>query len=83
MFRAIAALLTTAVAISGCAFPPAPTDGTVSSSAEVAAPLALAARLDAAIDQAMTDASIPGAIVGIWSPTGEQPPFTFIGSLKK
>jgi len=30
-----------------------------------------AARIDAAINQAMTDLSIPGAIVGIWGPDGE------------
>jgi D-alanyl-D-alanine carboxypeptidase len=31
----------------------------------------VAARLDAEIGQAMKDASIPGAIVGIWSPAGD------------
>jgi D-alanyl-D-alanine carboxypeptidase len=31
---------------------------------------ATAQRLDAAIDQAMTGASVPGAIVGIWGPQG-------------
>jgi len=30
-----------------------------------------ATKLDAAIEAAMTDASIPGAIVGIWAPDGE------------
>ena len=47
--------------------------GSVTSSAEAGAPLAAptATRLDAAIGQAMTDASIPGAIVGIWGPAGD------------
>jgi D-alanyl-D-alanine carboxypeptidase len=47
--------------------------GSLTSSAEASAPLAAptATRLDAAIGQAMTDASIPGAIVGIWGPTGD------------
>jgi D-alanyl-D-alanine carboxypeptidase len=49
----ITTLLTTAVVITACASPPAPS---------------AAARLDAAIGQAMADASIPGAIVGVWSP---------------
>lgn len=54
LIRAISTLVTTAVAMTACASPPAP-------SAE-------SARLDAAIRQAMADASIPGAIVGVWSP---------------
>lgn len=32
---------------------------------------ATATRLDAAIESAMTQASIPGALVGIWGPGGE------------
>jgi D-alanyl-D-alanine carboxypeptidase len=49
---------------------PSTSGGSLTSSAEASAPLAAptATRLDAAIGQAMTDASIPGAIVGIWGP---------------
>jgi D-alanyl-D-alanine carboxypeptidase len=71
MVRVIAALLTTAAATSACSSPPAPNDGTPASSAEVVPPHLVAARLDAEIRQAMMDASIPGAIVGIWSPAGD------------
>src|SRR6478609_8848886 len=43
------------------------------SSAEASTPLAGAAasQLDTAVGQAMTEASIPGAIVGIWGPAGD------------
>jgi len=70
VFRAIAALLVTAAVGTACASPPVLTDETVTSSADVLAP-AIASRLDAAIGQVMTDASIPGAIVGIWGPKGD------------
>ena len=46
------------------------TDDSASSSAQTSAPLATADRLDTAIRHVMTDKSIPGAIVGIWSPDG-------------
>ena len=58
-------------ALSACGSNVPPTGGSVTSSARAGAPLATAARLDAAIGQAMEEASIPGAIVGIWGPAGD------------
>jgi D-alanyl-D-alanine carboxypeptidase len=72
---AAAATAVVLVATSGCgdesAPPPSSTTGPPSSS-EAAKPMtdALAQRLDAAVDQAMTAASVPGAIIGIWGPDG-------------
>jgi len=59
------------VAVSACASTVPPTGGSLTSSPEASVPRAAAARLDAAISQAMTDASIPGAIVGIFGPAGD------------
>jgi D-alanyl-D-alanine carboxypeptidase len=72
---AAAATAVVLVATSGCgdesAPPPSSTTGPPSSS-EAAKPMtdALAQRLDAAVNQAMTAASVPGAIIGIWGPDG-------------
>jgi D-alanyl-D-alanine carboxypeptidase len=51
--------------------PPSSTAGPPSSS-EAAKPIneALATRLDTAVNQAMTAAAVPGAIIGIWGPDG-------------
>ena len=67
----VAVLATAMVALSACASTSPPTGGSVTSSAEAGAQLATADRLDTAIGEAMTDASIPGAIVGIWGPAGD------------
>jgi D-alanyl-D-alanine carboxypeptidase len=70
---AVAAALV--LTVSGCAGEPA--TQTSSSAAASSAPAtakpfddALAQRLDAAINGAMTTAKVPGAIVGIWGPDG-------------
>ncbi len=69
---AVAAVL--ALTASGCGKPTAPQSSSkpASSTAPVT-PMndALAHRLDAAVDQAMTAARVPGAIVGIWGPDGD------------
>jgi D-alanyl-D-alanine carboxypeptidase len=59
------------VALCACTSTSPSTEGSVSSSARSGAPLAAAARLDAAIVQTMTAMSIPGVIVGIWGPAGD------------
>src|SRR5690242_13714947 len=59
------------VVMGACASTGPQTDGPQTSSAESGAALATADRLDAAISQTMADASIPGAIVGIWGPAGD------------
>ena len=46
------------------------TPGTTSAEAAQDIDGGIAQRLDAAIDQAMTAASIPGAIIGLWGPDG-------------
>jgi D-alanyl-D-alanine carboxypeptidase len=73
----VIALAVTAVllAASGCAdesTSPQSSATNPPASSEAAKPLndALAQRLDAAINQAMTAAGVPGAIVGIWGPDG-------------
>jgi D-alanyl-D-alanine carboxypeptidase len=68
----VAVLAPVMVAACSSTVPSTP-GGSLTSSAEASAPLAAptATRLDAAIGQAMTDASIPGAIVGIWGPAGD------------
>jgi D-alanyl-D-alanine carboxypeptidase len=72
MSPVVVAVLATAMVVMGaCASTGPQTDGSQTSSAETRAPLAAADRLDAAISQTMTDASIPGAIVGIWEPAGD------------
>ena len=72
------ALAVTAVlllATSGCAGEPTspqPSATAPPASSEAEKPMndALAQRLDAAVNQAMTAAGVPGAIVGIWGPDG-------------
>ena len=70
---AVAAVLL--LTVSGCrgdsASPPPSATGPPAAS-EAAKPLndPLAQRLDAAVNQAMTAAGVPGAIVGIWGPDG-------------
>jgi D-alanyl-D-alanine carboxypeptidase len=68
----VAVLAPVMVAACSSTVPSTP-GGSLTSSAEASAPLAAptATRLDAAIGQAMTDASIPGAIVAIWGPAGD------------
>jgi D-alanyl-D-alanine carboxypeptidase len=73
----VIALAVTAVllAASGCAdesTSPQSSATNPPASSEAAKPLndALAQRLDAAINQAMTAAGVPGAIIGIWGPDG-------------
>src|SRR5215213_180299 len=65
------------LAASGCADEPtspqpSATAPPASSTAQAAKPMndAAAQRLDAAINQAMTAAAVPGAIIGIWGPDG-------------
>jgi D-alanyl-D-alanine carboxypeptidase len=74
--RAIASAMTALMLVaSGCAAestsPQSSTTGAPATS-ETAKPMndALAQRLDAAVNQAMTTAGVPGAIVGIWGPDG-------------
>jgi D-alanyl-D-alanine carboxypeptidase len=60
---------------SGCggqSAPPPSSTPTAPSSSEAAKPMddALAHRLDAAVNQAMTAAGVPGSIIGIWGPDG-------------
>jgi D-alanyl-D-alanine carboxypeptidase len=65
----VAMMATLMVASSACSSTvPSTPVGSATSGVEAIAPLAT--QLDAAIGQAMTDASIPGAIVGIWGPAG-------------
>ena len=75
--RVIAVAVTALVAVSGCAGEPATelpsaTAPPTSSSAEPDKPVsdAVAQRLDVAVNQAMTAANVPGAIVGVWGPDG-------------
>jgi D-alanyl-D-alanine carboxypeptidase len=78
MSARIAALVVTAVlllAASGCAgepTPPQPSASAPPASSEAERPItdALAQRLDTAVNQAMTAAGVPGAIIGIWGPDG-------------
>jgi D-alanyl-D-alanine carboxypeptidase len=77
--RVLATALTAALllAASGCADEspqpqPSATGSPTTSSAETVTPMAhpIAQRLDGAINQAMTAAKVPGAIVGVWGPDG-------------
>jgi D-alanyl-D-alanine carboxypeptidase len=66
-------MATVIVALAACSSTvPSTSGGSTTSSADASSPLAGAAatQFDAAIGQAMTKASIPGAIVGIWGPAG-------------
>jgi D-alanyl-D-alanine carboxypeptidase len=78
MSSRILALVATAVllVVSGCATQStSPQSSTTNPPAapQAAKPMndALARRLDAAINQAMTAAGVPGAIVGVWGPDGD------------
>jgi len=69
----VAVTATAMVALAACSSTvPSTSGGSATSSARASTPLvgAVATQLDAAIGQAMTTASIPGAIVGIWGPAG-------------
>ena len=74
----MAALVLTAVLLlvaSGCAGEPTSQQPSASApppSSEAERPMtdALAQRLDTAVNQAMTAAGVPGAIIGIWGPDG-------------
>ena len=69
----VAVMAAVMVASAACSSTVPSTSGVSSaSSAEASTPLAGAAatQLDTAVGQAMTEASIPGAIVGIWGPAG-------------
>ena len=62
------------MALTGCSSTvPVTPEETVTSSTLAGAALdaPTATRLDDAIGRAMTEASIPGAIVGIWGPAGD------------
>ena len=70
----VAVLGTAMMALAGCSSTgPATPEESVTSSTEAGAVLdaTTATRLDDAIGRAMTAASIPGAIVGIWGPAGD------------
>ena len=69
----VAVTATAMVALAACSSTvPSTSGGSATSSAQASTPLvgAVATQLDAAIGQAMTKVSIPGAIVGIWGPAG-------------
>ena len=69
----VAVTATAMVALAACSSTvPSTSGGSATSSAQASTPLVggVATQLDAAIGQAMTTASIPGAIVGIWGPAG-------------
>jgi D-alanyl-D-alanine carboxypeptidase len=64
------------VVMSGCTGEPSspqPSTTAPPTSSEVERPLAdaLSQRLDTAVNQAMTAAGVPGAVVGIWGPDGD------------
>jgi D-alanyl-D-alanine carboxypeptidase len=66
---AVAMMAIVVVALAGCSSAvPSPPGRSATTSAEVSAPSVT--RLDDAINRVMKDASIPGAIVGIWGPAG-------------
>src|SRR5262249_33894561 len=70
----VAGLGTAMLALAGCSstIPATPEEAVTSGPATAGGiDLAAAARLDEAIGRAMTQASIPGAIVGIWRPAGD------------
>jgi D-alanyl-D-alanine carboxypeptidase len=74
---ALAVMTVLLLAISGCADEPtsqqpSATAPPTSSTAESAKPMndAVAQRLDAAVNQAMTAANVPGAIIGVWGADG-------------
>jgi D-alanyl-D-alanine carboxypeptidase len=72
---ALAVTVVVLVATSGCgdeSAPPPPSTTGPTSTSEAPKPMndALAQRLDTAVNQAMTAASVPGAIIGIWGPDG-------------
>ena len=70
----VATTATLMVALAACSSTvPSIPGGSATSSAEASAPLAgtAATQLDAAIGRVMTEASIPGAVVGIWGPAGD------------
>jgi D-alanyl-D-alanine carboxypeptidase len=77
MSARVTALALAAVAmltLSSCAETSTSTQSsTTSSSPQVSTPMndALARRLDAAVEGAMTASGVPGAIVGIWGPDGD------------
>jgi hypothetical protein len=70
----VATMATVMVASAACSCTvPSTQGGSAISNVETSAPLAgaVATQLDAAIGRVMTEASIPGAIVGIWGPSGD------------
>jgi len=72
---AVAAAAVLLLTMSGCGEKSAPQSSTTGPppTSETTKPIddALAKRLDAAVNQAMTAAGVPGAIVGIWGPDGD------------
>jgi D-alanyl-D-alanine carboxypeptidase len=72
---AVAAAAVLLLTMSGCGDKSAPQSSTTGPppTSETTKPIddALAKRLDAAVNQAMTAAGVPGAIVGIWGPDGD------------
>src|SRR6478735_8277399 len=74
--KIVLAVTAVLLATSGCADKSTPPQSSATSSAassETAKPMsdALAQRLDAAVNHAMTAAGVPGAIIGIWGPDGD------------
>ena len=70
----VATMATVMLASAACSSTvPSTPGGSATSNVETSAPLAgaVATQLDAAIGRVMTEASIPGAIVGIWGPSGD------------
>jgi len=72
---ALAATVVLLLTTSGCGDKPTTQSSTPGrpSTSEITKPIneALAQRLDAAVNQAMSAAGVPGAIVGIWGPDGD------------
>ena len=74
--KIVLAVTAVLLATSGCADKSTPPQSSATSSAassETAKQMndALAQRLDAAVNHAMTAAGVPGAIIGIWGPDGD------------
>ena len=75
ILRALSLLCTVLLTVVGCAGPveePLPETSSQASPAPAATMAAdVTNRLDAAVERVMTEAGIPGAIVGIWGPGGD------------
>ena len=69
---ALATVAAMLLMLAGCGKDSAAPQSSTPATSEASQPLngALAQRVDGAINQAMTTAGVPGAIVGIWGPDG-------------